>query len=70
MITDIEFYMKHSIFDAIQIYWLLHAKYTDHLIFKKDLYNVIQKVEVGQKKVIKNDTANFLHYLYKKKART
>ncbi|RGB23343.1 hypothetical protein C1646_677183 [Rhizophagus diaphanus] len=34
---------------------------------EKDLYNIIQKVKVGQKEVVKNDSANFLHYLYEKK---
>ncbi|CAB4386871.1 unnamed protein product [Rhizophagus irregularis] len=67
MIIDIEFYVKYSIFSVIQIYPLLRAKYPDHLILKKDLYNIIQKVKVEQKEVVKNDSANFLHYLYEKK---
>ncbi|CAB4411640.1 unnamed protein product [Rhizophagus irregularis] len=67
MITDVEFYVKHGIFNATQIYPLLRAKYPNHPILKKDLYNIIQKVKVRQKKVIKNDSANFLHYLYEKK---
>ncbi|PKY41492.1 hypothetical protein RhiirA4_455077, partial [Rhizophagus irregularis] len=67
MITDVEFYVKHGIFSATQIYPLLRAKYPDHPILKKDLYNIIQKVKVGQKEVVKNDSANFLHYLYEKK---
>ncbi|CAB4468585.1 unnamed protein product [Rhizophagus irregularis] len=67
MITDVEFYVKHNIFSATQIYPLLRAKYSDYPILKKDLYNIIQKVKVGQKEVVKNDSANFLHYLYEKK---
>ncbi|POG71153.1 hypothetical protein GLOIN_2v1775064 [Rhizophagus irregularis DAOM 181602=DAOM 197198] len=55
MITDVEFYVKHNIFSATQIYPLLRAKYSDYPILKKDLYNIIQKVKVGQKEVVKND---------------
>ncbi|CAB4476260.1 unnamed protein product [Rhizophagus irregularis] len=67
MITDVEFYVKHSIFSTTQIYLLLRAKYPEHPILKKDLYNIIQKVKVERKEVVKNDSANFLHYLYGKK---
>ncbi|PKC00502.1 hypothetical protein RhiirA5_382409 [Rhizophagus irregularis] len=45
MITDVEFYVKHSIFSTTQIYLLLRAKYPEHPILKKDLYNIIQKVK-------------------------
>ncbi|CAG8677694.1 6090_t:CDS:2 [Funneliformis caledonium] len=67
MLNDVEFYVKHETTSARQIYPLLHAKFPDHLIFKKDLYNAIQKFKVGQKDTIENDTANLLHYLYDKK---
>lgn len=46
MIPDVEFYVKYGICSTTQIYPLLCAKYLDHPIFKKDLYNVIQKVKV------------------------
>ncbi|CAB5357843.1 unnamed protein product [Rhizophagus irregularis] len=48
MITNVEFYVKHGIFSITQIYPLLQAKYPDHLILKKNLYNIIQKVKKQQ----------------------
>ena len=67
MLNDVEFYVKHGTTSARQIYPLLHAKFPDHPIFKKDLYNAIQKFKVGQKDTIENDAANLLHHLYDKK---
>ena len=67
MINNIEFYVKHGVSSATQIFPLLCAKYPKHPIFKKDLYNAIQKVKVEQKEVVKNDVANLLHHLYDKK---
>ncbi|CAB5380712.1 unnamed protein product [Rhizophagus irregularis] len=67
MLNDVEFYVKHGITSAMQIYPLLHAKFPDHPIFKKDLYNAIQKFKVGQKNTTKNDAVNLLYHLYDKK---
>ena len=67
MLNDVEFYVKYGTTSARQIYLLLHAKFPNHSIFKKDLYNAIQKFKVGQKDTIENDAANLLHHLYDKK---
>ncbi|CAB4384699.1 unnamed protein product [Rhizophagus irregularis] len=60
ILDDIEFFAKHGTTDAKSIFPLIHAKFPDHPICKKDLYNVIQKFKVGQKNTIENDAANLL----------
>jgi hypothetical protein len=67
MLDDIKFYVKHGTTDAKSIFPLIHAKFPDHPICKKDLYNAIQKFKVGQKNTIENDAANLLRYLYHEK---
>jgi hypothetical protein len=67
MLNDVEFYVRHGTTSTTQIYPLLRAKFPDHPIFKKDLYNAIQKFKVGQKDTIKNDAVNLLYNLYDRK---
>jgi hypothetical protein len=58
MLDDIEFYVKNGTVGAKQIYPLLRAKFPEHPIHKKDLYNAIQKFKVGQKETVDNDAVN------------
>ena len=68
MCEDIEFYVKNGLTSATSIFPLLRAKYPNHSIHKKDLYNAIQKYKVGKNDIVENDAANLLRYLANKRS--
>lgn len=67
MNNDIDFYVKNGLTSATSIFPLLKAKYPAHPIYKKDLYNAIQKYKTGNKDEFVNDASNLLRHLSNEK---
>ncbi|CAG8740992.1 6901_t:CDS:2, partial [Racocetra fulgida] len=62
MFEDIKFYTCHSIgIGAKMQYNILHAKYPDKYINKKDVYNAVQQFKSPSLENIKNDITETLH---------